>query len=93
MSKSKLQLAASRFETLFGPESHASISLPLHLKTLVYERMRYSFLGVDGRKFRSIKMHFIKTFHPDTPDSIFTSKEKEAVFVTIPHIFEGEELA
>jgi len=93
MSKSKLQLAALRFETLFGPEGHSTTSLPQHLKTLVYERMSYSFLEVDGRKFRSIKMHFIKTFHPDTPDSIFTSKERQAVFVTIPHIFEGEELA
>lgn len=93
MNQNKLHPASERFEALFGQESADRTSLPLPLRTAVYGRMHHAFKETDGRKFKRIKTYFLKTFHPDLPDSVFTKDERQAVFITLSHIFDGEELS
>lgn len=81
----------ARFHALFGPGSQDRPGLPRSLRHEVFLRMQHAFAETDGRKFRRVKTHFLKTFHPDTVDSVFTQAERHAVFVTIPEIFEKED--
>jgi len=93
MTHNSLRRSAERFETLFGEGSPDRQGLPRALRETIYARMQYAFMATDEKKFKSIKTHFLKTFHPDSPDSVFTKDERNAVFVTIPYIFEGGDLS
>lgn len=93
MDQNNLQFSAQRFEALFGKDSPNRVDFPAALRNAVYERMRYALMETDNRKFKRVKNHFLKTFHPDSPDSAFTKDERKAVFVTLNHIFEGEKLS
>jgi hypothetical protein len=92
MTQNNLQTAAERFEALFGKDSPERQGLPSALRTTVYDRMRYALMETDNRKFKRVKNHFLKTFHPDHPESPFTRQERQTVFVMLEHIFEGEPL-
>lgn len=81
----------ARFHALFGPGSQDRPGLPRSLRQQVFVRMQHAFAETDGRKFRRVKTHFLKTFHPDTVGSVFTPTERHAVFVTIPEIFKTED--
>ncbi len=93
MSKSKLEQSFERFEAVFGENSPQRKDIPGYLKAEVYGRMKHAFKERDGRKFKRVKLYFLKSFHPDLPASVFTRRERQAVFVTLPHIFEGEKLS
>ena len=83
----------ARFTALFGPGSADRPGLPRPLRDQVFIRMKYSLQEEDGRKLRSVRSYFLRTFHPDAVGGVFTPAERHAVFVTIPHIFNGEDLA
>ena len=82
-----------RFEKIFGPKSQDRPGLPRPLRNDVYVRMRVAMSVTDGRRLRPVKTHWLKTFHSDTRDPMFSEQEALAVFNTIPHIFDGEKLA
>lgn len=93
MTQNSIQHCAKRFEALYGEQSPDRKNLPRALRRTVHKRMHHAFAETDGRKLKSIKIHFCKTFHPDTVGSVFSQAERQAVFVTLPHIFEGEDLS
>ena len=79
-----------RFEFLYGPTSPNRPDLPAYLRAQVYGRMHYM-LEDNAADVDTKRKRFRSAFHPDRP-GIFNRDECEAVFKTIPHIFDGAEL-
>ena len=77
-----------RFESMFGESSIDRPDLPRNLRRAVYERMCNAFEGGDPKVTRR---YFMRSFHPDNRDAIFTAEERHAVFVCTPYIFGGED--
>lgn len=76
-----------RFSALFGPESVKRDDLPGDLKIVVWARMVYAFHPLITP--RAVRLHFLKSFHPDTGTDQLSIAEKNKVSGFVDHIFNG----
>ena len=81
----EMQPIFDRFCRRFGLDSVRSESIPQDVKVVVWVRMINAFHPLV--KPREIRLHFLKTFHPDTGTEQLTDREKTRVTALAGEIF------
>lgn len=86
-----MQPIFERFKTLFAPHSEISDDIAQDVKVVVWIRMVYAFHPLVQP--REIRLHYLKSFHPDTGTEQLTMAEKNNVTSMAGFIFKGVKAA
>lgn len=77
-----------RFLGLFGPDADTLPDIPRELQGFVHDWMAPAFHPLVTP--RAIRLHYLKSFHPDTGTRFLTTQEKTRVTALAGPIFQGE---
>ncbi len=82
-----MRLIFERFKIEFSPGSAKSKEIAQDVKWVVWGMMIYAFHPLV--RPREIRLHFLKSFHPDTGTDVLTASEKTKIAAMAGKIFES----